>query len=328
MEQFNALMRRAVLLFAYVADPVALGFNIEVYVAQRRELEQRLRELAVQVENRTKETGTQQVGGGTASVAGGIASVAGILLAPVSGGLSLGLTFAGVAGGIAGSAATLHAGIRKQACLTKAGNEIKPLIEEVARMDQIALPLFEDLSAMLAELVATFEAKALDWKDVTLWTFGSGKIAYNGFNLPLKGLQAAAVLIWIDLAHVVGFQRAALLSSAAVEVATPGLAFSSKFTGAFQIFEAGTASAKVFSGTFAALGIGFGIWDIVKGAEDIQGSKHARAYRAIAEENAKITDAMVPLVRLLTAPDPGPPSQAQAPRSAGGWLSFGARHSH
>ena len=45
---------------------------------------------------------------------------------------------------------------------------------------------------------------------------------------------------------------------------------------------AGSTTAKVISSAFAVAGIGFGIWDVVGGVEDINGSEHAKAYREAA----------------------------------------------
>ena len=47
---------------------------------------------------------------------------------------------------------------------------------------------------------------------------------------------------------------------------------------------------------FAAVGIGMGIWDIVEGAQQIQGSKHALAYRSFANDFDMATNQLVALV--------------------------------
>ena len=45
---------------------------------------------------------------------------------------------------------------------------------------------------------------------------------------------------------------------------------------------AGSTTAKVLSSAFAVAGIGFGIWDVVEGVDDINGSDHAKAYHEAA----------------------------------------------
>ena len=48
------------------------------------------------------------------------------------------------------------------------------------------------------------------------------------------------------------------------------------------LITAGSTTAKVLSGAFAVFGIGFGIWDVVGGVDDINGSEHAKAYHEAA----------------------------------------------
>lgn len=65
-------------------------------------------------------------------------------------------------------------------------------------------------------------------------------------------------------------------------MSAPGLSLFGK-----TLVAAGGTAAKVLSGSMALLGIGFGIWDIVDGVSDINGSTHAEAYRDAA---TKITE--------------------------------------
>ena len=60
----------------------------------------------------------------------------------------------------------------------------------------------------------------------------------------------------------------------ATGMASPGLQAFGK-----TLIVAGSTAAKVLSGSLAALGIITGIWDIVDGVKDINGSAHANAYR-------------------------------------------------
>lgn len=69
------------------------------------------------------------------------------------------------------------------------------------------------------------------------------------------------------------------MNSVAKELAAPGFRFFGKY-----LILVGSTTAKVVSGAFAVVGIGFGIWDIVTGSMDINESKHAVAYRNAADE--------------------------------------------
>ena len=71
----------------------------------------------------------------------------------------------------------------------------------------------------------------------------------------------------------------------ATGISAPGLSIFGK-----TLILAGSTSAKVLSGVFSVVGIGFGIWDIVGRAVDINGSKHAEAYRKAAGELDRQTD--------------------------------------
>ena len=65
----------------------------------------------------------------------------------------------------------------------------------------------------------------------------------------------------------------------ATGISAPGLSIFGK-----TLIMAGSTSARVLSGVFSVVGIGVGIWDIVGGVDDINGSEHAKAYRKAADE--------------------------------------------
>ena len=71
------------------------------------------------------------------------------------------------------------------------------------------------------------------------------------------------------------------LKGVAVGMAAPAREVTLPIVGKVLI-TAGSTTAKVLSGAFAVFGIGFGIWDVVGGVDDINGSEHAKAYHEAA----------------------------------------------
>ena len=81
----------------------------------------------------------------------------------------------------------------------------------------------------------------------------------------------------------------------AIGMAAPGLSGGIQVFGK-TLFLAGSTSAKILSSSFAVLGIATGIWDIIDGVKDINGSAHATAYRDSAKQikdNVNNTDKLL-----------------------------------
>ena len=84
------------------------------------------------------------------------------------------------------------------------------------------------------------------------------------------------------------------MRSVATGMSAPGFGMFGK-----TLILAGSTAAKVVSGVFSVVGIGFGIWDIVGGAKDINGSEHAGAYRKAAKELDKQTDEYMKILKKI-----------------------------
>ena len=71
----------------------------------------------------------------------------------------------------------------------------------------------------------------------------------------------------------------------AIGTAAPGLSIFGR-----TLIVAGSSTAKILSGVFGIAGIGFGIWDIVEGVNDIKGSDTADEMKKSAREMEEITN--------------------------------------
>ena len=80
----------------------------------------------------------------------------------------------------------------------------------------------------------------------------------------------------------------------AVGMASPGFNAFGK-----TLIIAGSTAAKVLSGSLAVLGIFTGIWDIVDGVSDINGSDHAKAYRDAGSQIKENVDTFDVLLKSL-----------------------------
>ena len=108
-------------------------------------------------------------------------------------------------------------------------------------------------------------------KDISkgAWQAYKGTMAYKTYQ-SAKFAKSVADFIQADFYAMKGV---------AVGMASPGVTL--PIFGKVLV-TAGSTTAKVLSGAFAVFGIGFGIWDVVGGVDDINGSEHAKAYHEAA----------------------------------------------
>jgi hypothetical protein len=86
----------------------------------------------------------------------------------------------------------------------------------------------------------------------------------------------------------------AVMQGIAVGMSAPGLSLFGR-----TLIAAGQTTAKVVSGVLAGVGILFGIWDIVGGVQDINGSDHSTAYRKAADSIEDQTNTLKELLSKL-----------------------------
>ena len=93
---------------------VIIGYNIKDYETKVHRAFEIMDACADKLEQVSSDTGIAETVGASASTAGGGMALAGLLLAPFSGGLSLGLTVAGAATSVAGVVTSLTSSLVSQ----------------------------------------------------------------------------------------------------------------------------------------------------------------------------------------------------------------------
>lgn len=263
------------------------GFSMKVYIGLRRSCANEIRGVADNIERVVRDTGIARAAGGSVAVVAGAAALGGVLLAPFTAGASLVLTVGGIVGGVAAAATTVTAAIIKDTKVNKKAKEVKKSLDSLKDKDEVVCKIIEELKEKVEKLRSLYGKKSVqsflkDGQKITMW---AEKIGYNIFY---KGYTVYSSVKAIKFAtEVARFIQADIyaMRGIATGMSAPGLSIFGK-----TLIAAGSTSAKVLSGVFSVVGIGFGIWDIVGGAKDINGSKHAEAYRKAAGELDQQTD--------------------------------------
>merc|ERR1719284_1844556 len=100
-------------------------------------LVKQLRWTARKLQRDEKRAGTQQVAGGSTQVAGGILGTLGVILAPITGGISAGLTLFGSVVGLTGEAVYATAGLGLDGAQVKTTRLTKSLLKEYEYLETI-----------------------------------------------------------------------------------------------------------------------------------------------------------------------------------------------
>eukprot|EP00984_Skeletonema_dohrnii_P031364 scaffold23709_cov86-Skeletonema_dohrnii-CCMP3373.AAC.7 len=269
------------------------GFSMTEYVMDRQALGDTFEAAAKQMDKVSYDTGIARTTGGGVGIASGIAIIGGILAAPFSGGTSLALTLGGLSGGVAGAATTFTASTIKESNLQEEVEKIRKSVEKIDEREKVVTSMINTMGTSLEtirqyvddktslERVITFgltSAKTVGWNVA----YGSVK-TYKSVQYA-KFARATANFIQADIYAMKGIAAGAGLSA-------PGLAIPGFIPriGGKVLITAGSTTAKVFSGAFAVLGIGFGIYDVVEGVNDINSSEDAQKFREMRKEYAETT---------------------------------------
>lgn len=283
-------------IVALLKDPRELnrcyGFTVQQVFDERISVSRKLFCLAKHLDRVCSDTGIARTTGGSLSVAGGILALVALGLAPVTGGAStaaLAAVGTGTFAAVAGAGATLTAAIIKDRHIRKAAAEVKEALEKLEAKDAIVCRLFDELNSNLEELSVLCQEKT-----VSEWILDSGKWLYKGgYSVVYKGWTVYTGLQGSRFAlQTAEFIQADLkiMQQIAYGTAAPGLTVPEKLLflqvpwGGRVLVQTGGTVARMLSGALALAGIGFGIWDIVEGAKDINGSEHSRAYQELGEE--------------------------------------------
>ena len=261
------------------------GFYLEEYLTNRENFARYCRNLAEQIEKYVSNTGIAKTVGGSVSMLSGGAAIAGLLMAPVSGGASLTLTIGGIAGGIAGGGGNFVAELVKD---HKIKSQIKKIEEALATFDDQEAVIFGLLRGVQRDFNLVQGNLRRGESSELETSFREGK----SFRRKIKNLQksARAAKKFAEFSKKMrsatctaqGAKSASAAASSLVdEVAAPGFK---------MVITAGSTTAKLLSGAFAAVGIVMSIVDIASAVKDMQGSRMADAYRSFADEYDDYTD--------------------------------------
>jgi len=281
----------------------AHGFAIPDYVAARRELSRDLRAMADELEQKMRDAGILKTSGGATGILSGFMALGGIMLAPVTGGASFALTAAGIATGLASTGMTISADIISDAAVHAASSKVKADLAELDAQEAVTTELFADWERYQGQL-----DELLDLTEVQSWvqtSFDYGPDVWKGIRIWRKGKRLKKGIVAARKARAIA--KATLIRHMVVRgpkiYAAKKIRIKAKYFGFVKIpgikkggyvfFAAGSKAATRIASAFAAVGIGMGIWDIVEGAQQIQGSKHALAYRSFANEFDMTTNQIV-----------------------------------
>eukprot|EP00439_Symbiodinium_sp_Y106_P028858 s5036_g3.t1 len=225
-----------------------------------------------------------------AAILGGVLGAAGLALAPVSGGTSMTLSLTGAGLGVGAAAATLTAAVVKDAYVKSASKRVKETLEELQTDDAVLCRLVHQLQANAAELIELCCKEPAVLVEIHKWvkrTYKGAMIAYKTCKI-YRGVKSAVFAV-----RILEFIEAdvQVLRGIAAGTAAPGFDHSITRRLGFTV-KTGTTAAKVMSATMSFFSIAFGVWDIIEGAKDINGSQHAKAYRHCREELTKATEEM------------------------------------
>lgn len=272
------------------------GFYLKDYLQYRSNLAASCRSIASHVEKVVHDTGIAKTAGGGIGVAAGASALAGLFLAPFTAGASLTLTAGGIAGGVAAAATSLTADIVRNKNLSDDEEKLKKVLKQIEAEENIVGELISSIGndlKKLRELLA--DPEVLDM--VLEVSKGIKKV---GYDVIYQGVNVFRTVKAINFArNVAQFIQADFyaLSGIAQGMAAPGIGGARIFGRA--LIAAGSTTAKVFSGIMGAAGIGFGIYDIVSGINDINGSSVAESYRKFADEYETQTKDLIGGIKAL-----------------------------
>ena len=278
------------------------GFTLQDYLSNRGFFSKICREHADHIEQFVKGSGiARTVGGSMTIIAGGVA-ILGIILAPFSltVAASLGLTVGGVVAGIVGAGTSVTAGIVKDSNIRSDKKEIEEALEKFENQEEIINNLLKGVYESLNKLSYLMKKGPTEAVIAFKGLAGASGVAINGVRLAktvgdtVKFADSAKLASFAN--NVSNFMDPGTVITIAEGAAAPGLRVFGK-----AVVVAGTTTAKVFSGVFSAFGIGFGVWDIVTGTNDIKGSEIANAYLEFAAEYDKNTTNLITGVEQLSS---------------------------
>lgn len=264
-----------------------LGCTIEEYEEFLAQCISTANDCTAKLHEVIKGVGKAKIAGGSATIAGGAMSLLGLILAPITAGASLALTVGGAVAAGAGGLTSLGATITESCYNKEQLSKIKPVIEKTIRFSTGLRSLILDVCKEIEQgLKFSKTQEGISFRQMLKKGCKAGKKAYKTGKAVKKGVDNFKAFKQIK--SIVAFVEA---DAQVVKGATVGLAENAAASGlkvpvtGKVLLQAGSTGAKVFSGALSFLGIAFGIWDVVKGAKQMEErSEAAKQMKASAED--------------------------------------------
>ncbi|KAL9968188.1 hypothetical protein ACROYT_G026531 [Oculina patagonica] len=273
---------------------VIIGYKIDDYEDKVRKASKIMDGCSSKLDKLAKDTGIVGTVGGSVSIVAGGMAIAGLALAPFTGGVSIGLTMAGVATGAATGVTSLTCSLvnkvwekseakkitKATAPLLRATLSLQGFLDEyINNLKEAAEFLKTPKGEAVAEDAYAIAEATKDTGLAASSTFKIGNTVYKGVQKFRKAKQIKGLVDFIQadyyLVHGAKIGTATQTASPAVSIPILGN----------TLVAAGTTSAQVISSSMAVFGIAFGIWDIYEGAKKIEnGSELAEEFRNSAKD--------------------------------------------
>lgn len=214
--------------------------------------------------------------------------IGGIVLAPVSGGTSLGLTATGAGLGVGSGVISVTATIVKDSQIEIHIQLLMQLMERLKEKDEMMSEIIQKLNdhfLELKEIIKDNGEEAKHWLKFIVWDILKGV----GYNIMYKGYQLYHTLdgiIFAQTIHAFIGADLAAMNSVAIGTASPGLNILGK-----TLVVGGTGAAKGIATVSGIIGIVMGTYEIVDGSKDINGSEEADEIEKCAEKLDQSTHA-------------------------------------
>jgi len=207
--------------------------------------------------------------------------IGGIVLAPVSGGTSLGLTATGAGLGVGSGVISVTATIVKDSQIEIHIQLLMQLMERLKEKDEVMSEIIQRLNdhfLELKEIIKDNGEEAKHWLKFIVWDILKGV----GYNIMYKGYQLYHTLdgiIFAQTIHAFIGADLAAMNSVAIGTASPGLNILGK-----TLVVGSTGAAKGIATVSGIIGIVMGTYEIVDGSKDIQGSEEADEIEKCADK--------------------------------------------
>ena len=264
-----------------------LGRSVESFVSESEVAVEKARECAKYLAGVGKDCGiATTVGGGAGAVAGGL-GIAGILLAPVTAGVSLGLTFGGIGLGIAAGVNNTGAGLAEARIKKTKREELQAATDDVVH----TIGIFEDLLETCADAFVKAE-QYIDTDEGRQYTKAVAEACNHMQKTPKKPInKESKIVLAISLASgaysvakgvtynsaraIERTVRVAKLLKSGVSAhagmvydlgeSAKGIAVAGR-----SLVRAGSTGARAFSVGLGVVGMGISIYELYKGAQAIR----------------------------------------------------------